>query len=376
MTGSLEQLVDDLHGAGHTLERATPREDDHALLMVRTGSGASVAGQWFADHDRAAHVATATARRPGAAPHVRRVGEGIILQSGGADRRLPALQDLATAPGAHVVAHRPERRGVVRHEADGHTVFTKVVRPGRAAGLLDMLTAVTAAGVSAPRVLGADETSVTTAALPGRTLHEALAAPDADAGSLTRVGHAVGAVLRRLHAVPAPARVVVTHDGAAEIAVTRRWLELAQAYRALPRTSAEPLAMLARAESALVPCARPVLLHRDLHDKQLLTAGDDVAILDLDLLAVGDPALDLANLLVHLELRAKQGLTARALAHACAAGVLRGYRPTAVERTTLLGYALATRLRLLAVYAFRPESTDAATSVLDDPWEFHDERSG
>ncbi|MBZ2196806.1 phosphotransferase family protein [Occultella gossypii] len=370
MTGSFAQLVDDLHSAGHTLERAMPREDDHALLMVRTDSGASVAGQWFADRDRADHVASATARGAGASPHVHRVAGHVILQSGGADRRLPGLKALATTPGAHLVAHRPERRGVVRHEADGRTVFTKVVRPGRAAGLVDALTAVTAAGVSTPRVLGADETTVTTAALPGRTLHEALAAPDADAGSLTRVGHAVGVVLRRLHAVPAPPREAVMHDGAAEIAVTRRWLGLAQAYGALPRTAADPLAMLARAEATLVPCARPVLLHRDLHDKQLLTAGDDVGMLDLDLLAVGDPALDLANLLVHLELRAKQGLTTRALAYACADGVLRGYRPTAVERTTLPGYALATRLRLLAVYAFRPESTDAATSVLDDPWEF------
>ncbi|WP_163541839.1 phosphotransferase family protein [Occultella kanbiaonis] len=370
MTGAFAQLVDDLGSAGHRLERAMPRAVDHALLMVRTDSGASVAGQWFADRDRAAHVASATVLRPGATPHVHRVGDRVILQPGGTDRRLPALQALASAPGAHLVAHRPERRGVVRHEADGHTVFTKVVRPGRTAGLVDTLAAVTAAGVRAPRVLGSDQTTVTTAALPGHTLHDALAAPDADAASLTRVGHAVGVVLRRLHEVPAPPREAARHDGAAEIAVTRRWLGLARAYGALPRSAADPFAMLARAEGALVPCTRPVLLHRDLHDKQLLTAGDDVGMLDLDLLAVGDPAVDLANLLVHLELRAKQGLTSRSLAYACADGVLRGYRPTAVERTTLPGYALATRLRLLALYAFRPESTDAATSVLDDPWEF------
>ncbi|TDE94768.1 hypothetical protein EXU48_08190 [Occultella glacieicola] len=369
MTGTFDLIVSDLRAAGHTLERAMPRDEGHALLMVRTRPGAGVAGQWFADPDRATHVAAATTRRPGGTRHVQGVGEHVILQAGGTDRRLTALHDLASAPGAHLVAHRPERRGVVRHEVGGRIVFTKVVRPGRVDGLVDTLATTTGAGVRAPRVLGADETTLTTEAMPGHTLHEALAAPGAEPADLTEAGHAVGTLLRRLHAVPPPAGGVAVHDGAAEFAVTRRWLGLAQAYGVLPRTATDVPAALARAEASLVPCARPVLLHRDLHDKQLLTAGAEAGVLDLDLLALGDPALDLANLLVHLELRARQGVTTPALARACASGVLSGYRPTAVERATLPGYAMATRLRLLAVYAFRPATTEAATSVLDDPWE-------
>jgi hypothetical protein len=49
-------------------------------------------------------------------------------------------------------------------------------------------------------------------------------------------------------------------------------------------------------------------LHRDLHDGQVLIAADGgIGVLDFDTLAAGDPALDLANLLVHFELRSAQG---------------------------------------------------------------------
>ena len=47
----------------------------------------------------------------------------------------------------------------------------------------------------------------------------------------------------------------------------------------------------------------PAPLHRDLHLGQLVARGDGVAVLDWDLHAAGDPALDLANLLVYLETR-------------------------------------------------------------------------
>ena len=77
-------------------------------------------------------------------------------------------------------------------------------------------------------------------------------------------------------------------------------------------------------------------------------------MLDVDTLGLGDPALDLGNLLAHLDLRVEQGWTDRGSARDVEAGVLAGYRPD--ERTTqaAAGYRALTRARLRALYAFRP----------------------
>lgn len=45
----------------------------------------------------------------------------------------------------------------------------------------------------------------------------------------------------------------------------------------------------------------PVLAHRDLHDGQILTSGDSLAVLDWDTAAWADPGLDTANLVAHLD---------------------------------------------------------------------------
>ena len=51
-----------------------------------------------------------------------------------------------------------------------------------------------------------------------------------------------------------------------------------------------------------------MLVHRDFHDGQvLLDESYAVGLIDFDLMAAGDPALDVANFLCHLELREHQG---------------------------------------------------------------------
>ncbi|WP_139177853.1 phosphotransferase [Ruania alba] len=356
----LPRLDRDLRSRGLTLVRAMPRDTGHALLEVRDQAGVSMAGQLFADPARARRVAAGTAPGSGL---VSTVGELAVVQRDGADRRIGAAGP-AAEPGARLVAHRPERRAVIEQRRGSATVYVKVVRPGRLDAVPWVSEHLHRAGVRVPQVLAHDSTSLTMAALPGATLHAVLGTPQTSTTAAYRAGRAVGRAIRRLHDVPVPGSGPVRHDHAAEVEVTRRWIGLARAYGVLPSVPTQ----LGASAGSLTEASEPVLLHRDLHDKQVVIDGSDVGLLDLDLLAVGDPALDVANLLVHLELRVGQGHTSAALARSCGTGLLRGYRISEAVHRRLPVYAQLTRLRLLAVYAFRPAGRKAARQVLTEPW--------
>ncbi|WP_380168768.1 hypothetical protein [Jannaschia sp. R86511] len=375
----LAGLRSDLAAAGLELVRAWPRGPEHLLLHVRpareagqsgaaraagssgAGAGAWSAGQWFADDDRAAQVAARTRVVEGgpAAPGVTHLlGTGVVLQPGGADRRLRGLAALVADPGVTLVAHRPERRAVVR-AADG-TSFTKVVRSEQ----VDALAASArwqAPGLQVPEVLAVDREAgtVITAAVPGRTLHDLGARATAQAW--WQVGRAVAA----LHAAPAPAHAR-EHRLGTEADVTRTWLERAVRHGAM--APGRVAAMWDGCAAALerlgggAPTVAPVTTHRDLHDKQVLLAGDDtagwsVSVIDLDLLAVAEPGLDLANLLVHLLLRDRQAAlrsagSAPARAGDAAEAFLAGYGPVP-DLGRVADLAVLAAARVAAVYAFR-----------------------
>ena len=90
-------------------------------------------------------------------------------------------------------------------------------------------------------------------------------------------------------------------------------------------------------------------------------------LLDFDTIAAGDPALDLGNLLVHLELRAHQDVLSARAALDFGDALLAGYGASAALRRRLAPYASATRIRLACVYAFRPRWRRAGLQVLDQP---------
>lgn len=333
------------------LRRAWPRGADHLLLEYRDATGRRVAGQWFADADRLRDVAAATRRAAGRPTHVSVRGE-VLLQAGGADRKLRALSAVLAEPGAGLVVHRPERRAVVRLAGPPES-YAKVVRPGAAAGLVAAGEAAAALPVTTPRLLAASDGVTRWSALPGALLHDRLGVAD---------GHLIGRAVRAVHATPPPMTAEL-HDAVAEVAVCDLWLarlapfdpELALALR--PARDAVAAALIGE------PAAPTVTVHRDLHDKQVLIDDGRVGLLDFDLLAAGEAALDLANLLVHLELRALQGLVTEAAAHALAAAVVDGYAPDPRVRGRLAAYAAATRLRLCAVYRFRAGSGDVLPAL-------------
>jgi thiamine kinase-like enzyme len=85
--------------------------------------------------------------------------------------------------------------------------------------------------------------------------------------------------------------------------------ELAILKQRLPIAASRLPSLRARIESLLDNCAQLAQfaaptqvcpIHRDFYPDQYLTSGDKVVLLDFDLLSLGDPAIDVGNLLAHL----------------------------------------------------------------------------
>ncbi|MDP8987759.1 MAG: phosphotransferase, partial [Actinomycetota bacterium] len=173
-----------------------------------------------------------------------------------------------------------------------------------------------------------------------------------------------------LHGAPAPPSTSA-HDVEAEAGVVARWVGHALDHRALPAGSRVRAGEELDRVRAMLAGPRPgpaALVHRDLHDKQVLVApAGDVGVLDLDTLAWGETALDVANLLVHLELRALQGGCPLSRAEVAAAAFLDGYRPAPAVTARLGAFAASTRLRLACVYAFRPTWAGVVSALLERP---------
>lgn len=348
---------------GLTLVRAHPRLDRLHLDLV-DAHGRRVIGQWLVDATTAKDVAASTDDlAPGA---VRLLGRHLVRQDGGADRRLRALAPLVAA-GAELIVHRPERRAVVRTTPDGggravctaagpraSAVYTKVVRPRRTAALVRRMgQAAMVPGLDVPQVVAVDEEAGTirTSTLPGRTLHDLL--PEGVPVAAEQVGVAV----RTLHSAGG-VDGVPRHDLRAEVENTRVLLGLARRHHALTARAIDALERDVSRAASVIADAGAVgslrLLHRDLHDKQVLIDGEDVGMLDVDTLGMGDPALDLGNLLAHLDLRAHQGCTTVETASAVEDEVLFGYGPDARTSAAADGFRALSRARLRALYAFRP----------------------
>jgi hypothetical protein len=331
-----------LDGVELEVTRAWPGRHGDVAFEVRRPDGRTTAARWFPD---AADADRARRRTPGS----RALGSNAVLHAGGADRRLPGLAPLLAA-GGDLVVHRPERRAVVRTGAG----FRKLVRPERAAALTaahGRLRRAVGDRASVPRVIATHEDGVTLAALPGRSLTD-LGQRAVDADRMAAAWHRVGEVLATM-AATSPAGLTV-HDAVAEAEVTRTAVE-----RAVAGGRLDPAALhgpVTATLDALVAGSAPTtaVAHRDLHDGQVLVAGDRTGLLDPDTLAAAEPALDLANLLVHLELRVAQGLLRPDHHRRAADALLEGAAPTASTLARVPAHAAAVRLRLAAVYAWRP----------------------
>jgi aminoglycoside phosphotransferase (APT) family kinase protein len=321
-----------------TLRRAWPADEHELTLEYKTSEGGIVTGRW---------------------------AEGeLVLHAPGDDHRLPGLAPLLGEAGAQLISHRAGRRAVVR-TAGG---FAKVVRPARAAAVARAahraadLTAGAPFAVPRAESWDLEHGIVRFPALGGTPLREFVGTPAAEPAGLV-----AGAAVRALHVRPAAG--LAAHDAAAEVGVVERWSGLLSAHARHGRAREVAGRVRELLPSVAVrlltqPVTPTVPLHRDLHGGQLLI--DDtghVGILDFDMLAAGEGALDLANLLVHLELAELLGGSGHGV-EVAANGVREGYALDPITGARLDAYADAARLRLVCVHAFRPDGA-RAVALLD-----------
>jgi hypothetical protein len=341
-----------LPSARLSLRRAWPRERGHILLEYLADSGGVVAGQWFEDRDRCDRVATETAvTGPVACVAAGARGPAVLLQPAGADRRLPTLARRVSRPGTALLAHRAERRAVLLTGTGSGRYYARVLPPGRVGATVErwrVAKRLLNGAVCTPDPVEVDEPGglVLSPALPGVPLHELVGRGE----GLEHAG-AVGRALAALHAAT-PGPELAAHGPREEARVLEAWIEAIARHAPLLEGPVRRTAhgVLDRLEDA--PVGELVPAHRDFHDGQVLIDRAGVNVLDFDTLCLAERALDLANMLVHLELRALQRLCRASWAGAAGAALLRGYGECADERLAL--YADATRLRLACVYAFRP----------------------
>ncbi|HSK10256.1 MAG TPA: phosphotransferase [Vicinamibacterales bacterium] len=210
-----------------------------------------------------------------------------------------------------VTRHKPGRRCLIEYDlsvtggagpALAETIIAKARAKGadgRAYGLARALWqngfgTQSADGVSVPRPLGLlpDLKMWVQRKVPGRTVTSMLCEPGA-LNLASRVAEAIA----KLHGQPAgDAR---RHGIEEEMRILGERLGSVPAEMVAPGRAEEILLGCARLAGVL-PSVPPRSLHRDFYPDQIIDDGGRLYLLDLDLHAAGDPALDVGNFLAHV----------------------------------------------------------------------------
>lgn len=300
----------------------------------------------------------------------------LSLLPAGDDPRLPALQQTLRAgppgggetPGqvseATVVSHRPGKRAVVRISTPGaQTAFVKIVRQGRAAGVLSGMqrAAPFAEHFRTPELLAHTDSTVRLSEIQGRSLHQATAFTDHEwRTAWTQILHC----WTESTAQPAQgATAALIHRAASEVQVLRHWHQATVGHLTDPEESAEAVERVSDLLSRL-PGERLRPAHRDLHDKQLLwSAHQGPGLLDVDTACAADPALDLGNLRAHATLRSRQGVWSPDHAETVRFCVDHAAELSETTRHAVAVYEQAALLRLGFIYAVRPQYAHMAAEL-------------
>lgn len=274
----------------------------------------------------------------------------VDLLDHGQDRKLPDLP--AAMRGGELVLHRAGKRAVVRKGAR----YIKVVRRGDAAALAESAEAgrrrAVQAGMLAPKVLEVAAGWLSTSTVPGGELHSAARTATAQQWRNWWDQWAD----QWPHFVLGDHRGLTLFTAQNEATVVQAAVDRALAWDALADPSGRGRQRTAEVCQALVEVTAPRLgvAHRDLHDKQLFGGPKTIGVLDFDTACVAEPALDMANLAVHAQWRATQGVWTVEQAEVACAAVRQVAEELGVHEERFAAYAASTSLRLAALYAFRP----------------------
>jgi aminoglycoside phosphotransferase (APT) family kinase protein len=281
-----------------------------------------------------------------------------VWQPTGMNRRLEKL--LPGCPGLwdaqlRLLAYKPERRCVAGvHGIDGTAAILKAYT---ASGYERAMTGARNFRSSGPlrvaRVIGRSRRHRLIAFewLPGETLSGLLGDAPADVDRVGRVGAALAAlhlqdVLRR--------REHGSARGADEVGAA------AAGIRSLCPELADRAERLARRLSAtLQQVKNDVPLHGDFHTGQVLVAQDTIAVVDTDRASRGDPRMDIATFIAHLQCDALEGLRAPSTIERLGDALIDGYeRSTGRAVRNGLAPHLAAALLRLAPRPFRVRHPD------------------
>ncbi|WHS49752.1 phosphotransferase [Rothia sp. SD9660Na] len=293
-------------------------------------------------------------------------GELTLLSPAGTDPKLPELAADSSAADAQLLVHRAGKRAVVRHpqKVTKHLKPSKVSQVATASEAVGRLAA--ASGFSVARVAATSTGRLDFSLLPGKSLFDW-----ADQGQdawirFTEIWPeflALGAqAYRSGQELPASSDGFspAVHGSEREAQVLAQWKEQVDSFGAFVSLASGQL-LLEYIDRLIADLASGteddyVLLHRDLHDKQLLWDGTLLALIDLDTAAYGEAALDLGNLLAHLELRAVQGIYSQGFSQTIGQRLESLASDSGISPQRLALYRQAARARIACVYSFRPSA--------------------
>jgi two-component system, NarL family, sensor kinase len=263
------------------------------------------------------------------------------------DRRLPGLS--AASSEGQLCGYRVGRRAIVATP----TSFIKVVRPGRVDEVVRRHEFLCDgdAGVASPRVR-----SVTTdgrielSIMGGISLHRRIRTDPA------RSVADVAAVVVALHRQRVASWLVMRQPDAPESWVALSGRSPTAHYASIERVSHQLPTLDGRAD---------VVVHGDLHDKNVFCDGSQVSLIDLDGLALGAREDDVANLAVHLELRNLQGRTGLPVGARTAELYCAYERLESLDLERLTAVEAHTWFRLACLYQYRAASQWLVPTLLD-----------
>jgi hypothetical protein len=227
------------------------------------------------------------------------------------DRRRRLLQQVLGDPGFEgakarvtTLSYKPQRRFVGRLDDEGDVagVLKLYTRAGFERGGMGLRKGGHRGALRLPRLLGRSRRHRARLWqwIPGRSLADLLPSEESGAWLLE-----VGRALAELHALAPVAGSVVRGEiaeGADYDRATESVVVIAPGLAPRVRKLREELSRRGQAGG------RRVQLHGDFYAKQVVVeAGEAPAVIDLDSVCVGEPELDIANFLAHLEADAIRG---------------------------------------------------------------------